>query len=95
MYFEFNYTTSVTINLSIAASKFEKIIQATMLLAVFSTGIIPFKTRRHDKVIDLPFGKSQIEIICDQNLMQNAMIDANQLQPKHSIITSHTQLRIR
>ena len=42
MYFEFNYTTSVTINLSIAASKFEKIIQDTLLLAVFSTGIIPF-----------------------------------------------------
>ena len=61
MYFEFNYTTSVTINLSIAASKFEKIIQDTLLLAVFSTGIILFKTRRHDKVIYLPFGKSQIE----------------------------------
>ena len=61
MYFKFNYTTSITKILSRAPSEFEQIIQATLLLAVFSTGIIFFKTRRHDKVLDIPIRKSQIE----------------------------------
>ena len=61
MYFKFNYTTSITKILSRAPSEFEQIIQATQLLAVFSTAVTFFKTRRHDKVIGFPFHKSQIE----------------------------------
>ena len=56
MHFESNYTISVTINLSRVPSEFEEIIQGTLLLTVFST-VTFFKTRRHNKVIDLPFHK--------------------------------------